>query len=105
MSRRRRTALALLFALTIALLVAPDAFAAAGGGSSNFAPGGGGGGGGGGHGKGFAIYLIFRAILDLILFTHGVVRFLVIGLIVAAVGYFFFGRRVRAWWAARPRSG
>ncbi|MDQ6807635.1 MAG: Tim44 domain-containing protein [Actinomycetota bacterium] len=104
----RCAALALLFALAIALILAPEALAAAGGGSSNFGGGSGGGGSGGGgvgHGKGFAIYLVFRAILDLILFTHGVVRFLVIGLIVTAVGYFFFGKRVRAWWAGRQSSG
>jgi predicted lipid-binding transport protein (Tim44 family) len=102
---RRRAALALILATAIVLILAPAALAAAGGGTSGFGGGGGGGGGGVGHGKGFAFYLIFRAILDLILFTHGVVRFLVIGLILAAVVYVFFGRRLRAWWAARPRSG
>ena len=104
----RRLAFALLFAFAIILVLAPAALAAAGGGSAGFGRGGGGGGGGGGgigHGKGFAFYLIFRAILDLILSTHGVVRVLVIGLIVAAIAYFFYGRRVRAWWTARPRSG
>jgi predicted lipid-binding transport protein (Tim44 family) len=104
--RRRRAALVLLIALAIALIVVPAALASAGGGSSAYGGGSGGGGGGsGGGGKGFAIYLIFRAILDLILFTHGVVRVLVIGLIVAAIAYYFYGRRIRAWWQNRPRSG
>ncbi|HWF33795.1 MAG TPA: TIM44-like domain-containing protein [Solirubrobacteraceae bacterium] len=102
--RSRRAALALLFAIGIVLILAPAAFAAAGGGSSNFG-GGGGGGGGVGHGKGFAIYLIFRAILDLILFTHGIARVLVIAVIAAVVVYAAFGRRIRAWWQNRPRSG
>jgi predicted lipid-binding transport protein (Tim44 family) len=104
----RRAAIAVAIAGALVLILAPAALAAAGGGSGGFGGGGGGGGGGGvggGHGKGFAIYLIFRAIVDLILFTHGVVRVLVIGLILAVVVYVFFGRRLRAWWAARPRSG
>ncbi|HEY5317868.1 MAG TPA: Tim44-like domain-containing protein [Solirubrobacteraceae bacterium] len=101
----RRIALALLFVFVLVLVLAPVALASAGGGSSAFGGGGGGSGGGGGGGKGFALYLIFRAILDLILFTHGIVRIVVIGLIVAAVGYYFYGRRVRAWWAERQRSG
>ena len=101
--RSRRVALALLLAIAVVLVLAPAALAAAGSGSSGFSPGG--GGGGGGHGKGFAIYLIFRAILDLIIFTHGVVRIIVIGLIVAAIVYFFYGSRLRAWWASRQSSG
>jgi predicted lipid-binding transport protein (Tim44 family) len=79
------------------------ALATAGGGSSGFS--GGGGGGGGGGGRGFFLYLIFRAILDLILFTHGVVRIIVIAAIVAAIAYYFYGRRMRAWWAEQQRSG
>jgi predicted lipid-binding transport protein (Tim44 family) len=113
MNRRptRRIALGLALALLaiLSLILAPAAFAAAGGGSSAFGGGGGGGfgghSGGGGGGHGFVLYLIFRAIFDLILHTHGVVRILVIGLIAVAVGYYFFGARIRAWWAARPRSG
>jgi predicted lipid-binding transport protein (Tim44 family) len=41
----------------------------------------------------------------LILLTHGVARVLVIAGIVAAIVYVVYGRRIRAWWAARPRSG
>ena len=43
--------------------------------------------------------------MDLILLTHGVIRVLVFAFIAAVIGYLFFGRRVRAWWQARPRSG
>jgi predicted lipid-binding transport protein (Tim44 family) len=104
--RNRRLALILLGALVVLLVVVPVALASAGGGSAGFGGGGGGGaGGGGGGGKGFALYLIFRAILDLILLAHGVARVLVIALIVAVIGYFFFRRKVAAWWAERQRSG
>jgi predicted lipid-binding transport protein (Tim44 family) len=105
--RRRRTSLALAFAFTIALalLLAPAAFAAAGGGTGGFGGGGGGGIGHGGGGKAFFLYLIFRAILDLILLAHGVARVIVIAVIVAVVLYVAYGRRMHAWWAARPRSG
>ncbi|HWF74250.1 MAG TPA: TIM44-like domain-containing protein [Solirubrobacteraceae bacterium] len=108
-TRRRRLTVALALALVfaIALIVAPAALASAGGGSNSFGGGGGGGLGGhsGGSGKGFALYLIFRAILDVVLLTHGLVRVLVIALIVLAIAYFFYGRRLRAWWANRPRQG
>jgi len=103
MNRGRRITFALLLALVLVLVLAPVALAAAGGGSSGFSSGG--GGGGGGHGKGFAIYIVFRLILDLILFTHGVVRIIVIGLIVAAALFYFFRVRVKAWWTSQQNSG
>jgi predicted lipid-binding transport protein (Tim44 family) len=106
--RTRRLAFALLAATALVLILAPVALATAGGGSAGFGGGGGGGGGGIGHGgggKGFALYLIFRVILDLVLLAHGVARVLVIALIVAVVAYLVYGRRMRAWWAGRPRSG
>ena len=100
----RRAALAVLLALVVVLVLAPVALAAAGGGAGGFG-GGGGGGGGGGSGKGFALYFIFRLILDLVLFTHGIVRIIVIGCIVAAVAYFYFGPRGRRGGAGRESSG
>jgi predicted lipid-binding transport protein (Tim44 family) len=103
--RSRRLALALLLTVAIVLVLAPVALAAAGGGSSNFGGGGGGSGGGGGGGHGFALYIVLRLIIDLVLFTHGVVRIIVIGLIVAAVAYFFVGARIRAWWTSQRSSG
>jgi len=102
--RSRRIALAVLLAIALVLILAPVALATAGGGSSGFSPSGGGGGGGGG-GKGFALYFIVRLILDLVLFTHGVVRIIVIGLIAAAIAYYFFGSRIKAWAQDKQRSG
>src|SRR6202042_3604761 len=95
--RKRRIILIALVTALVALIVVPVAFAAGGGGSGGFSSGGGEGGGGGGSGKGFFLYLIFRAILDLILFTHGVTRFLVIGAILLAIAYFVLGPRIRRW--------
>jgi predicted lipid-binding transport protein (Tim44 family) len=103
MSRRRRIILIGLAVLLLALIVVPVALAAGGGGSSGF--GGGGEGGGGGGGKGFVLYLIFRAILDLIIFSHGVIRFLVIGVIVLVVVLLFVWPRARRWNAARQDTG
>ncbi len=91
MRRRRRILLIALRVMALAaLLGAPSAFAAAGGGSSGFSGGEGGGGfsgggGGGGAGHAFFVFLIFRAIIDLTIATHGI--FL---LVLIAVG--------AAWW-------
>ena len=88
MTPRRRTLLLALVLVVLALLaLAPGAFAAAGGGSSGFSGGGGGGGGfsGGGGGHGFFLFLIFRAIIDLTIATHG--AFLLVLLALGA-----------AWW-------
>jgi predicted lipid-binding transport protein (Tim44 family) len=78
MRPRRRVLLLLTVAALIllaALAVAPAAMASAGGGTGGFGGGGGGGGfsggGGGGGGKGFAIYLIFRALFQIALLGHG----------------------------------
>ncbi len=92
MTPRRRKLLIMLVLMALALLVlAPSALASAGGGSSGFSPSGGGGGfgggGGGGGGKAFFVFLIFRAIIDLIIVTRG--AFL---LVLIAVGL--------AWWVS-----
>ncbi len=110
MSPRRKRALIVIAAIAAAVLVVPAAaFAAGGSGSAGFSSGGGGGGfgggGGGGGGKGFAIYLIFRAILDVAIWGHGK------GLIVLAVlaliyfGYTRFWPRFRANMQARQERG
>jgi predicted lipid-binding transport protein (Tim44 family) len=108
---RRRTLLisvALLTVLVVTFLAPAFATAAAGGGSAGFSSGGGGGGGGfggGGHGKGFALYLLFRLILDIALLGHG------LGLVVlAAIAllYWFLSRgmpKLQAFAEARRRQG
>jgi predicted lipid-binding transport protein (Tim44 family) len=106
--RRRRIAIAALVIVAVALIVAPAALAAGGGGSAGFGGGGGGGGlggGGGGGGKGFFIYIILRSIIDLIVFSHGATRWVVIGLIVAAVLFFWLGPKIRRWRAAQESQG
>ncbi len=71
--RRRTLLIALVLTALVALVVAPEAFAAAGGGSAGFSGGGGGGsfGGGGGGGKGFALFIIFRLLIDIAILGHG----------------------------------
>jgi predicted lipid-binding transport protein (Tim44 family) len=104
--RRRRLILILVAVVVLALIAAPVAFAAAGGGSSGFGGGGGGGeGGGGGGGKGFAIYIIFRAIFDALVFGNTLVRVLVIGLIVLVVLVVYVGPRVRRWRESEQQQG
>jgi predicted lipid-binding transport protein (Tim44 family) len=105
--RRRRILLIALLTALAALIVVPVALAAGGGGTAGFGGGGGGegGGGGGGGGSGFFIFLIFRAILDLVLFTHGVTRIVVIAAILLAVAYFVLGPRIRRWRAAQQEHG
>jgi predicted lipid-binding transport protein (Tim44 family) len=105
--RKRRILLIGLLAALVALIVVPVAFAAGGSGSAGFSGGGGGegGGGGGGGGKGFFLYLIFRAIIDLILFTHGITRVLVIALIIGVIAYIYFGPRIKRWRASKQEQG
>lgn len=104
--RSRRALLVLLLAIVAVLVLAPAAFASAGGGSGGFGGGGGGGSsGGGGGGHGFALYVILRVIIDLVLVTHGVVRIIVIGAIVGAIVFYFYGARIRAWWASQQNTG
>jgi predicted lipid-binding transport protein (Tim44 family) len=103
--RKRRILLIALIVAAIAMIVVPVALAAGGSGSAGFGGGGGEGGGGGGGGKGFFLYLIFRAIIDLILFTHGVTRILVIAVIVGAIAYFYLGPRVKRWRAGKQEQG
>jgi predicted lipid-binding transport protein (Tim44 family) len=101
-SRRARVVLALAVAAVVAAVFAPEAMAAAGGGSSNFS--GGGGGGSGVHGKGFALYIIFRLLLDIALIGHGLGFLFLIGL---ALLYFFVTRwlpAMQANWAERSAS-
>jgi predicted lipid-binding transport protein (Tim44 family) len=100
MTWRRRLALVALAALAVALLVAPAALAAAGGGSSGFS-GGGGGGGGGGHGSGFALFILFRLLIDIAVLGHGLGLLFLIAL---ALLYWFVKRglpKLQAWWAER----
>ncbi len=104
-SRKRRILLIVLITALAALIVVPVALAAGGSGSAGFGGGGGEGGGGGGGGKAFFLYLIFRAILDLILFTHGVTRIIVIAVIVLAIAYVVLGPRIRRWRAAQQEHG
>jgi predicted lipid-binding transport protein (Tim44 family) len=90
--RRHRLALAVLAvaALLATLAGAPDALASAGGGTGGFSSGGGGGGfggGGGGHGKGFALYILFRLLLDIAILGHGLGLLILVGL---ALLYWFF---------------
>lgn len=116
MTRRRRTrlVLALLAAAALVLVLAPAALAAAGGGSSNFGGGGGGFGGGGGggggfsgggHGKGFALYLIFRVLLDIALLGHGLGFLVLIAIALAAYIYVKVLPRMGAWMQARRERG
>jgi predicted lipid-binding transport protein (Tim44 family) len=112
MSRRRTLLIALVLMALALLLVAPSALAAAGGGSSGFSAGGGGGGfsgggsgGGGGGGKAFFVFLIFRAIIDLTIATHGI--FLLV-LIAVGAAWWIMNRGVpsfMAYWGAHQRQG
>ncbi|HEY5189607.1 MAG TPA: Tim44-like domain-containing protein [Solirubrobacteraceae bacterium] len=98
----KRTLLIALAIVTVATAaLAPDAMAAAGGGSSGFS---GGGGGGSGAGHGFALYIIFRLLLDIALLGHGLgfLFLLALGLL-----YLFVTRVLPAWqarWAERAAS-
>jgi predicted lipid-binding transport protein (Tim44 family) len=99
MSRRRRLALVALAAIAVTLLVAPAALAAAGGGSSGFS--GGGGGGGGGGGSGFALFILFRLLIDIAVLGHGLGLLFLIAL---ALLYWFVRRglpKLQAWAAER----
>ncbi|HWD64650.1 MAG TPA: TIM44-like domain-containing protein [Solirubrobacteraceae bacterium] len=108
MRPNRRTLIVLALVALAVLIAAPAALAAAGGGTGSFSGGGGGGGfggGGGGGGKGFALFLIFRALIDIALIGHGLgLLFLIaIGLVV------WFLRsgapKMSAAWQARRESG
>ena len=111
MSRRRKLLVAGALVALAALLLAPAALAGAGGGSAGFSGGGGGGGGGGfgggggGSGKGFAIYLIFRALFDLALLGHGL-GFLVLVVIGLAIWFWIKGvPSILAFWREHERTG
>ncbi len=112
MTRRRRRWLVLAIvaalSLLVALIVAPAAFASAGGGTAGFGGGGGlggGDGGGGGAGKAFALYLIFRVLIEIALLGHGK------GLLVLiALGLLYWLYRsglpkLQAVWQARREGG
>jgi hypothetical protein len=101
MSARRRLVLMALAALAVALIAAPAALAAAGGGSSGFSGGGGGGGGGGGHGSGFALFILFRLLIDIAVLGHGLG---LLFLLACAFLFWFVTRglpKLQAWWAER----
>jgi predicted lipid-binding transport protein (Tim44 family) len=112
MTPRRRTLLVALLLVAFAVLaLAPAAFAAAGGGSSGFSGGGGGGGGGfsggggGGGGHAFFVFLIFRAIIDLTIATHGLFLLFLLGL---AALWWIKNRGMptfMAYWSAHQRQG
>jgi predicted lipid-binding transport protein (Tim44 family) len=59
-----------MVAALAALAFAPGALASAGGGSAGYS--GGGEGGGGGHVSGFALFIIFRLLIDFVIVTRGV---------------------------------
>ena len=100
----RRRKLILLVAAVVALaalVAAPVALASAGGGSAGF----GGGGEGGGSGKGFAIYLIVRLLIQIAIIGHGLGALVLIGL---AIAYVIFARAVPQaprFWSAQGSSG
>ncbi|HEY6525757.1 MAG TPA: Tim44-like domain-containing protein [Solirubrobacteraceae bacterium] len=99
MSGRRRLALVALAAVAVTLIVAPAALAAAGGGSSGFS--GGGGGGGGGGGSGFALFILFRLLIDIAVLGHGLGLLFLIAL---ALLYWFVRSglpKLQAWMAER----
>ena len=110
MRSRRRTLLIALVLTALALLtLAPAALAAGGGGTSGYGGGGGGGfgggGGGGGAGHAFFVFLIFRAIIDLTIATHGI--FLLVLLAVGAA-WWIMNRGVPTalrFWEARAEQG
>jgi predicted lipid-binding transport protein (Tim44 family) len=101
MNRRKLLVAFAAMAVLLAVL-APEAMARAGGGSSGFS--GGGGGGTGVHGKGFALYIVFRLLLDIALIGHGLGFLFLIGLVLL---YFFVTRwlpAMQANWAERTAS-
>ena len=109
-NRRTRALFVALAVLALALTAAPLASAAAGGGSAGFSSGGGGGGGGGfsgggGHGKGFAIYLAFRALFDIALLGHGLGAVVLIAIALIAYIWVKGGPKARAWSEARRNRG
>src|SRR5579875_3670918 len=83
--RRRNLLIALLLVALAALVLAPGAFASAGGGSSGYSAGGGGGGGfgGGGSGKGFALFIVFRLLIDIAILGHGLGLLVLVALFAA----------------------
>ncbi|HWD70855.1 MAG TPA: Tim44-like domain-containing protein [Solirubrobacteraceae bacterium] len=105
MKAHRRTLLVALALTALALLaLAPSALASAGGGSSGFS-GGGGGGGGGGAGHAFFVFLIFRAIIDLTIATHGIFLLVLIGL---GFAWWVMNRGMPEFlkfWSARQQQG
>ena len=110
MTPRRRTLLiALVLTALTMLALAPAAFAGAGGGTSNYSGGGGGGGGfgggGGGGGHAFFLFLIFRAIIDLTIATHG---FFLLVLFALGAAWWIMTRGMPEFlkfWSARQQQG
>lgn len=109
MRPRRRTLLIALLLTALALLALAPGALAAGGGSSNYSGGGGGGGlsggGGGGAGHAFFLFLIFRAIIDLTIATHGL--FLLV-LLAAAAAWWVMTRgwpAALSFWTLRAQQG
>jgi predicted lipid-binding transport protein (Tim44 family) len=106
--RRRLLILAVALLTLLAAVVLPGVAEARGGsGAAGFGGGDGGGGGfgGGGSGKGFALFIIFRLLIDLVIFGHGVGAVIAICLVVAAYFYFYGASRVQNWWHAQRQRG
>lgn len=104
---RTRTILLVLALVAIMLLaLAPAAVAGAGGGSAGFSPSGSGGGSSGGGGSGFALFIVFRVLLDFVVATHG---WGLIPIIVVAAIWWFKTRggqqQMARWFQARRRQG
>ncbi len=78
-------------------------FAAAGGGSAGF--GGGGGFHGGGGGKAFALYFIFRLLLDLLIWGHGIGALIVVGLILAFIAFNYLGPKAQRMYDSQRSTG
>ena len=106
---RRRRLLIVAGLLLIAMAVLPGvALARGGSGASGFSSGGGFSGGGfsgGGSGHGFALYVVLRLVIDLIIFGHGLGLLIVIALAIGAYLYFFGGARIADWFTAQRQRG
>lgn len=109
MTPRRRLLVLLALTALVVLIAAPAAIASAGGGTGGFSGGGGGGGfsggGGGGSGKGFALYLILRFLIQIAFLGHGLGLLFLIAL--ALVIWFLRSGlpKMQANFAARQETG
>jgi predicted lipid-binding transport protein (Tim44 family) len=90
--------------VAIMLLALAPAALAAGGGTAGFS--GGGGGSSGGGGSGFALFIVFRLLIDVVIVTHG---WGLIPIILVAAYWWYKNRggdqQVARWMQARQRQG